>query len=197
MEGIEIFTYTGAAAQPFIGEVARLRIAVFREFPYLYDGTVDYETGYLRSYFSTQESLLVVAKLGAEIVGVSTGIPLAETDEEFRNPVANAGIDPTCVFYFGESVLLPEFRGRGIGHRFFDKRESWATERGFTTTAFCSVIRQPDHPLKPSGYRPLDSFWQKRGYARDSGLIARFPWRQIGESRETTQELVFWLRNSV
>jgi GNAT superfamily N-acetyltransferase len=195
MEGIEITSYAGKAAQPFLEEIARLRITVFREFPYLYDGTMDYEMEYLSGYFAPERSLLVAAKSDSRIVGVSTGIPLADSDEKFRKPIADAGIDVRDVFYFGESVLLPEFRGRGIGHSFFDERESWAAECGFRTTGFCSVIRRQDHPLKPVDYRPHDSFWQKRGYRRLDGITVRFPWKQIGEDTESVQELVYWLRD--
>jgi GNAT superfamily N-acetyltransferase len=195
MEEIEIARYTGNAAQPFLEEIARLRISVFREFPYLYDGTMSYEMDYLSEYFAHGKSLLVVAKCGSRIVGVSTGIPLAEADEEFRKPFSATGADVSEVFYFGESVLLPEFRGRGIGHRFFDERESWAAECGFRTTGFCSVIREPGHPLMPADYRPHDSFWQKRGYMRQGGMIVRFPWKQIGDDTESLQELAYWLRD--
>ena len=194
MDEIRITTYTGKSSQPFLGEIARLRIAVFREFPYLYDGTQEYEMDYLEEYVSSERSLIVLAEYGDEIVGASTGIPLAEADEDFRKPVEASGLDARDVFYFGESVLMPEFRGRGIGHRFFDEREIHASDLGFRIAGFFSVLRPVDHPLKPADYRPHDFFWQKRGYAPQESVIARYPWKQVGETRESLQELVFWLR---
>lgn len=194
MDDIRITTHTGKAARPFLNEIARLRIAVFREFPYLYAGSLDYEMDYLEEYVSSVNSLIVVANHGAEIVGASTGIPLAEADSEFRKPVEAAGFDARNIFYFGESVLLPEFRGQGLGHRFFDEREKHAMNVGFRSAGFFSVIRAEDHPLKPAQYRPHDIFWKKRGYCRQDAMIARFPWRQIGEPQETLHRLVFWLR---
>jgi GNAT superfamily N-acetyltransferase len=154
-----------------------------------------YEMEYLGKYFASGKSLLVVAKSGSRIVGVSTGIPLAEADEDFRKPISDSGADISEVFYFGESVLLPKFRGRGLGHKFFDERESWAAQCGFRTTGFCSVIRQPNHPLRPEDYRSHDSFWLKRGYTRQDGMVVGFPWKQIGEDKESVQELVYWLRD--
>lgn len=194
MDQIRITTHTGKAARPFLGEIARLRIAVFREFPYLYEGSLEYEMDYLEEYISSERSLIVLAEFGDQTVGASTGIPLAEADGDFRQPVETAGIDIREIFYFGESVLLPEFRGRGIGHRFFDEREKHASNLGFRSTGFFSVIRADTHPLKPVGYRPHDNFWQKRGYARQDTMIARFPWNQVGETQEVLHELVFWLR---
>ena len=194
MQEVTISTHTGAAARPFLNEIARLRIAVFREFPYLYDGTLDYEMDYLEEYVTSERSLIVLAKHGSEVVGASTGIPLAEADEDFRKPIEAAGIDVRDVFYFGESVLLPKFRGQGLGHRFFDEREKHAGNLGFRIAGFFSVIRADDHPLKPAHYRPHDAFWQKRGYARQDTMIARFPWKQLGEPQESLHDLVFWLR---
>jgi GNAT superfamily N-acetyltransferase len=194
MDEIRITTFTGEAARPFLDEIARLRIAVFREFPYLYDGSLAYEMDYLEEYVSSEHSLIVLANRGSEIVGASTGIPLAEADADFREPVESAGIDARDVFYFGESVLLPEFRGQGLGHKFFDERETHAAKLGFHSAGFFSVIRADDHPLKPAQYRPQDVFWKKRGYTRQDAIIARFPWKQVGEPLESLHNLVFWLR---
>ena len=38
---------TGADVRTVLDDVARLRISVFRDFPYLYDGSLDYERDYL------------------------------------------------------------------------------------------------------------------------------------------------------
>lgn len=194
MDHIRITTHTGMAARPYLDEIARLRIAVFREFPYLYEGSLEYEMDYLNEYVSSENSLIVFASRGAEIIGASTGIPLAEADEDFREPVEAAGFDARDVFYFGESVLLPEFRGQGLGHKFFDERETHAVKLGFRSAGFFSVIRADDHPQKPAQYRPHDIFWKKRGYTRQDAINARFPWKQVGEAQETLHELVFWLR---
>jgi len=98
------------------------------------------------------------------------------------------------IFYCAESVLLPEYRGQGIGHRFFDEREAHARRLGRTHSAFCGVIRPDDHPLRPSDYRPLDPFWRKRGYAPLGGVIAKFSWLDVDQASATEKPLQFWLR---
>lgn len=179
----------------FLPDAARLRITVFREYPYLYDGDEEAERDYLAGYADCPGSVFVVALAAGGVVGISTGLPLASADAAFREPFDHAGMDADGWFYFGESVLDKAWRGRGIGHRFFDQREAHARELKFTRTCFCAVQRPEDHPLKPVGYRPHDVFWSRRGYVRRPDLQARFNWRQIDSGgAEVANVLTFWAR---
>ncbi len=195
---MEIRTVHGNALASWRDEVATLRTAVFRDYPYLYDGNVRYEREYLKTYLDCPDSitLLVVDEDGDDetVVGASTGLPMTAADAAFRAPVEAAGIDPARVFYFGESVLLPDYRGQGIGHGFFDLREDHARRLGFSITTFCAVDRPAGHPRRPPDYRPLDEFWQKRGYRKRPDLQASFDWKEIGESDESPHTLTFWLK---
>jgi GNAT superfamily N-acetyltransferase len=188
-------TLAGEAIAPHLQDVARLRIAVFRDFPYLYDGDADYERTYLARYARAADSVFVLAFDGAAVVGAATGMPLAQEDAAFRQPFLDRGMDVDAVFYFGESVLLPAYRGRGIGHRFFDLREGHARALGtHSTTAFAAVDRSPDDPRRPPAHRDNDAFWRKRGYERQPGMTMRLAWKEIGESVESEKPLTFWLR---
>lgn len=175
--------------------VAALRIAVFRDWPYLYDGDADYERRYLATYAQAPGSVVVLALDGARVVGASTGLPLAQDGPAFQAPFLARGMDVANVFYFGESVLLPEYRGRGVGHAFFDQRESHARALGgYAWTAFAAVDRAPDDPRRPADYRPNDAFWTKRGYVRQPGMTMRLAWKERGEAGESGKPLTFWLR---
>jgi GNAT superfamily N-acetyltransferase len=178
-----------------LGDLAALRTAVFAEYPYLYDGDLDYERRYLATYRDAPGAIVVGAWNGADLVGASTGTPLEGHDAAFAAPVTAAGIAPGQTFYCAESVLLPAWRGQGAGSAFFDLREAHARRLGLRYSAFCAVIRPPDHPARPQGYRPLDAFWRRRGYAELSGAIARFRWKDHGEPGETEKALQFWIRD--
>jgi GNAT superfamily N-acetyltransferase len=192
---IAIEVVGGAAIGPHLDDVARLRIEVFRAYPYLYDGDVDYERRYLATYSRSPEAVFVLARDGASVVGVSTGIPLADDGEAFQQPFLERGIDVARVFYFGESVLLPDYRGQGLGHRFFDAREAWARGLGrFDCTAFAAVDRDPGDARRPPGYRDNEVFWRKRGYVRQPGMTMRLAWKEVGEAGESEKPLTFWLR---
>lgn len=191
---LDIRRFSGADVRRHLDAVAALRIAVFRDWPYLYDGDPAYEREYLDAYATSPDSVFVLAFDGDAVVGASTGLPLADDSAEFRAPFDAAGFDAARVFYFGESVLLPAYRGRGLGHAFFDAREARARELGFGTAAFCAVERSADDPRRPAGHRDNDAFWIKRGYARQDDLFCRLDWQETGAAAAQTHELRFWLR---
>lgn len=191
---MQVRVLTGAALDAALPEVAKLRIAVFRNWPYLYDGDLAYEERYLQSYRTSARSLVVGAFDGARLVGAATGTPLADHAAEFQAVSDRIAVPTDQVFYCAESVLLPEYRGQGIGHAFFDAREGFARTEGFTHALFCAVRRPQDHPARPAAYRPLDGFWRKRGYAPVPGAEAVFCWKDLGESGETPKPLQVWMR---
>jgi GNAT superfamily N-acetyltransferase len=184
----------GSAIVSCIEELSFLRIRVFREYPYLYDGDPDYEAAYLLNYSQAQDSLVVVARDQGRAVGASTGLPLKEADPKFQKPFIDDGRPVDSVFYFGESVLLPEYRGQGTGHRFFDEREKAALAWGASTTCFCAVDRPDEHSLRPKNYRSPESLWQKRGYQKQTKLQCTFPWKVINEEEKTLHTLTFWTK---
>lgn len=191
----ELRCFSGGDVGPHLQAVAELRIAVFREWPYLYDGDAAYEADYLQTYLRSPRSLFVLAFDGERVVGASTGVPLEDETEAFRAPMAAHGIEPAQVFYLGESVLLPEWRGRGLGHRFFDAREAFARQQpGVRFSAFCAVQRDLGDPRRPQEYRPLDAFWSGRGYAPVEGLVATLEWKETWHEAPTRHTLQYWMR---
>ncbi len=186
---------TGSALEAALDDVARLRIEVFRVWPYLYDGDLEYERAYLQSYRDSDKAIVVGAFDGDTLVGASTGAPLTDHADDFAAAFEGSGLDLTQIFYCAESVLLPAYRGQGVGHKFFDQREGHARALGFTKCAFCSVQRPADHPMRPAQYRPLDAFWRARGYEPLPGAIAQFSWKDVGEEAESQKPLQFWIRD--
>jgi GNAT superfamily N-acetyltransferase len=192
---IEVRPLKGEELAAALDDVARLRIEVFRAYPYLYDGDFEYERKYLEPYRESAGAIVVGAFEAGKLVGAATGTPLADHADDFAAAFAGTGIALDDVFYCAESVLLPAYRGQGIGHAFFEHRESHARTRGFGKSAFCAALRPEDHPMKPEGYQPLDAFWRKRGYAPLEGVVAGFSWKDLGETEETEKPLQFWMRD--
>lgn len=191
---IDVRTLTGPALEAALDGVAALRIAVFRDWPYLYDGNLDYEREYLKTYRDNPGALLVGAFHEGRLVGASTSTLMEDHADEFSTPFHALNIPLTHILYGAESVLLPEYRGIGLGHRFIELREAHARAQNRTYVAFCSVKRAEDHPLKPANARSNDAFWRRHGYEPLPGVLAEFSWKDVGDSAESLKPLQFWMR---
>jgi GNAT superfamily N-acetyltransferase len=191
----KILQLQGSEILPWIDKIGELRIRVFHDFPYLYEGDLDYERKYLQIYTKSSTSLIaLVVDESENVQGATTCLALLDEGPEFQLPFRQAGYDLSKIFYFGESILLPSLRGQGFGKRFFELREAQAQKFQASYTCFCSVNRPSDHPRRPQDYRPLDSFWISRGYKKHPELSALYSWRDIGAKLETEKSLTFWLK---
>jgi len=187
--------YSGAAVAAHVDELARLRIEVFREFPYLYDGDEDYERHYLQTYVKSPRSLVVLVHEGDLLVGATTALPMADETPEFQRPFVERGYDVNRVFYCGESVLRRDYRGRGIYKHLFQAREQHARDLGgFDIATFCCVQRPVVHPLRPQDYVPLNPVWQRFGYTEHPELATSYSWKDIDQSASTDKPMRFWIK---
>jgi GNAT superfamily N-acetyltransferase len=178
----------GADLTRYLDDLGRLRIAVFRDYPYLYDGSLEYEREYLQSYVNCDRSLVVLALDGASVVGATTCMPMVDEGPEFQAAFIAAGYDLA-------SILLSEYRGRGLGKEFFARREAHARRLGgIRYTTFCAVDRPTSHPQQPANYQPLNGLWIKQGYAQHPELSCSLIWKEIDEAAESPKQLTFWIK---
>ena len=191
---MQITTASGEAMRPHIPALARLRQAVFRDWPYLYEGTEAYEAGYLALYAGSMDAALVIAWDGETPVGFATCLPLLDETPNVVEPFRRAGIDPAGWFYFGESVLLGRYRGQGVGVRFFVEREAHALSCAAHYAAFCAVQRPAGHPARPAHDATLDGFWRNRGFVPRPGLTCTMRWRDLGNEGESDHPMQFWTK---
>lgn len=191
---LRIETLRGAGIASRMEALAELRIEVFREWPYLYAGSVDYEKKYLETYLRSPRSVAILAWDGERCVGASTALPLADAEAPAQAPFRALGMPIERIDYFGESVILRPWRGRGLGVKFFELREWHAFEYGLSICAFCAVVRAADHPARPSGYVPNDAFWTHRGYRPVPEMQAQFEWPDLGETQSSPKSMGFWMR---
>jgi GNAT superfamily N-acetyltransferase len=192
---LTISVFTGTALKTYLPSICRLRIEVFRDYPYLDEGNFEEEMEYFKKYPECPEAIAVLIFDGSKIVGASTGIPLEYENETIQEPFLFHDLDPSDFFFFSESVLLKEYRGRGVGYHFFDLREEHAKKlKRFDYSCFCCVERDEEDPKKPSDYMPLHHFWRKRGYALYPELYLFSSWKDIGDLEESKKKMYFWIK---
>lgn len=193
---LEFKKYIGAEIADAFDDLAQMRMDVFREFPYLYNGgDKEYELHYLQTYAESHRSMALTVYDEGTIIGATTCIPLKDETAEVRNPFENTGPAIENIFYFGESIVLKPYRGLGLGHRFFDEREAHARSfQEYKWTCFCAVNRGGNHPSQPPDYRPNDVFWNKRGYTKVTELTTFMSWVDVGEEQESEKLMEFWMR---
>jgi GNAT superfamily N-acetyltransferase len=191
---LRIIRLKGQEIVPYISELAALRIKIFHGYPYLYEGDLEYEKKYLKTYTDCSDVILVLVFDQNRIVGASTALPLKFETSNVIEPFQQHSYDVNSIFCFGESILLPEYRGQQVGKQFFAERENAACEQGYRIATFFEVIRPANDPRRPSDWHPLNPFWEKQGYKKHPELTSFYSWKEIGEAEETPKPIVFWLK---
>lgn len=190
LENVKISLIKGSEIIQHLEALAKLRIEIFKEYPYCYDGDMEYERKYLSRYAECNESIMVLAKINDQIIGASTAIPLVDETDAFKEPYLSEDIRK--IFYLGESVILPEHRGKHFYQHFFRLREEAALVYGCKKTVFCAVEREAGDFDKPEGYRPLDLVWSHFKYKKNTARITQYAWKDVNSSHETLKKMVFW-----
>jgi len=186
----------GQAIEHYFADLSRIRITVFKEWPYLYQGSIKYERDYLQHYFNHERSLCILCLHDHQVVGISTLMPLAGEHDDLKKPLQDAGYDISKIFYYSESCLLKPFRGQGAYAEFFRRRQAHVNSFGadYERICFCSVVRPDEHPLKPADYRPLYDTWRNYGFEKVDDVQMSFLWQDLDQDVETRKFLDVWMK---
>jgi hypothetical protein len=193
---IHIRSFTGSGLKPHIHSIAKLRMEVLKDYPYLKEPNLDLETEFLRNIAACKESIGVLIFDNTTLVGASLGCPLSIEDALFHRPFKERHLDVASYFFFGDSTLLEQYRGRGIGHHFFDAREAHVAHfKQFKHICFCVPDVSLSDPKRPKDYIPLIDFWRKRGYIHHPEMKSVLSWKNIDETHPTEKQMSFWIKN--
>lgn len=178
----------------YLDQLAGLRLTIFREYPYLYDGQLEDEHQYLAGY-AAQGGDVLLALDGEQVAGAITGLPLMHESAAFVEPFHAAGLTTEQYFYIGELLLLPPYRNLGWGSQLLARLEQRVAHRNrYQHYCLATVVRPTDHPLRPNGYIPIERFCQRHGYRHLAGVCAHVPWREV-DGQTTTKTLGFWCKD--
>lgn len=189
----------GSEAKTCMDILASFRIQYFREFPYLYEGNMDYELIYLDGFFSNPEACLIIGREFEQPIVVSTSIPLLsdyEIVKSAENIFAADGLRASEFMYFGEIIIVPQHRGQGLTKRIFAQQEETALKNGYTSTCYLAVDREEEHPMWPDGYKNPAVIWNRLGY-RKTNMVTDFNWPTIqlaGGAEDKPNPMRFWVK---
>jgi hypothetical protein len=183
-----------------IDVLAQMRITYFREYPYLYEGTKEYEVHYLGEYQQKAiDAYLVQAFNGDDLVGILTGCAFISDIEIVRDGAGffrEKGLSAEQYYYIGEAIIIPEYRAEKILPRLLYTlgREVKKLNR-YQSLCFLTVIRHEDDERKPHNYRSTDNLWEKLGCQRP-GITASFEWPTImhdNSVQNISNDVEFWM----
>lgn len=180
----------GARIGGYIERLGRFRIEVFREYPYLYDGEMEYERKYLGRYAARPNSFLIFCEDANGFVAACTGICMDGAGEEFCEIFSQEDTSEIC--YIGEVMIKEGYRGQGLGSKLLSKAMKLIKEGGYKKAVLCAVDRDEKRHLRPKDYVAPDNLWLKFGFKKLSDKKIYYDWRDIGETCETQKRMSVW-----
>jgi len=180
----------GADIERYTERLGRFRIEIFAEYPYLYDGNIEYEHKYLARYAASPNSFLIFCEDASGFVAACTGICMKDADEEFRSVFEPQEIAKT--YYIGEVMIRKGYRGKGIGSKLLTNAVSIIKNMGFKQASLCAVEREENHPLRPNDYVSPDNLWLRFGFKKLQEKKARYSWKDIGAAEESQKLMSVW-----
>jgi GNAT superfamily N-acetyltransferase len=195
---IHIRSFTGSGLKPYLHSMAKLRMDVLKEFPYLKEPDLFQELTYLKKIVTCKEAIGVLIFDNTTLVGLSLGYPLVIDELEVKRPFLEKQLDLTTYFVFSDSLLLKQYRGRGIGHHFFDTRENHVHHYKLYTHICFYVPARGDEKREDLSSRDtisLNDFWRKRGFTRISDMHCKLSWKEVGQTHPKEHLMSYWMKD--
>ncbi len=189
---LDIQLLRSLSIRKYIPSIAKLRLKIFKDHPLFYKGNLDTEIQYLEHFALSKEAVMVAVFEDHELIGVSSGIPLSETTPQLQKPFIEEGLPLAEYFSFGESMILPPYRGRGIGHHFFDLREEHVRHlKRYSHICFSDFSQFTE----TKDYFSLEGFWKKRGYVKHPSLKCHTYWEEPSIQETTPPPFAIWIKD--
>lgn len=192
---LHVDTFTAQAIAQHTDSIVQLSNEIFKGHPYLYDGNDADYTKHLKSYATSKNAVVSIAFDGTKVIGVATGIPLSEAWGKYQEPFKNKGEDISKIYYLGELLLLPEYRGQGIGQQMVKEVEKYAKEKGFATITAQAIDEKSLKTPAPSDYYSMTNPLQKLGFKERPEINSVGHWTNVNETKESPHQMVYWTKS--
>lgn len=190
---------TGTELQTVRDFFVQQRIAVFREYPYLYRGSYDEGYAYFDWFSRLPQSAAAVAYEDQTVVGFLAGTDFTDFDEHFAGSIElfnSAGLHAQLYYYLSEAIIAPEHRGNRIFIQLASALAQHAAMLGYQKLCFVHE-EHATHPLKPDNYKDLPPLFLRFG-CRPTSLVMRFSWNTIqpdGTAEAQEHTMNYWIKD--
>ena len=191
----EMKTLLGQEILSHIREISDITMNVFKEYPYLYEGTEQEQWEYVdKRYCKQPNSVVCMASREGRLVGVVMGVPMNQAPLKYQTPFLNQGIDLSKLFYIGEMTILQGHRQTGVRQKLCEELKSHILKKGFyECITFCEIVRPHDDPKRPKNYHDHDRAWESLGFVKDNTRKTVSAWNENGGTQEIDHTMVYWL----
>lgn len=187
---IVIAVLKGDEVIPYLKRLAEIRLLFYRDYPYLYDGTLEEEENYLSTYAHSENTLLVIAKRDEEVVGAILGLPLIESPEENKEAFKDTEVSPAELFYLGDSMVINELKTTDLLDQLYYQFETAVQQFGkYRGIVVCEIERDSNDPKNNC---PYEVTWNKKGFLREPSQVVHFSWKEIGDLDSSDHRMIFW-----
>jgi GNAT superfamily N-acetyltransferase len=194
-DSIRIETFRGKEITPHIDEIVNLWSKIYRDYPYLYDGEDAIYKAHLSGYAKLNDSIICVVFDNKKAVGLAIGIPLTQTREIYQEVFLEKGYELQSIFYLSEFGLQPDYRGKGVEEKMYQKIEDFVLQNGkFKMICFWEINNSLISPQKRSGYVPKEKFWNQLDFTRHKELSFHVHWTNINAKEKTPHLATYWIK---
>jgi GNAT superfamily N-acetyltransferase len=177
----------GKKIEQYAKYIASLRLLMFKEFPYLYIGSLEHEKKYLAFYSNSTDGVLILAKQDGCIVGLLTGMSMTgicEHISDFKKILDKNKRSIQSAYYYGEALVLEAYRGQGILTKMFQELDAEIKHMGYNQAYGITVIREKNDSRRPSNYRDTESLWEHLGLVK-TNMVYGGEWETVSKTGET------------
>lgn len=153
-------------------ELYPLRSQLFYDFPYLYCSNPEREST-LWDKLSKESTILSLAYDDNQLVGAVIALGIDEGEHMLlrKHPAYKQG----TALEIDMVMIMKSHQRRGIARELLRRFQEDAQALGYTDVYGITVVRSPQHPLKPQEYLDLYLIWSSMG-GTPTGLIAPWNW---------------------
>ncbi|NBV40758.1 GNAT family N-acetyltransferase [bacterium] len=182
---------------PFLSEI---EINTFKNYPYIFDSTVEENNDYVHAVLQTKDSVFITAFYNNEPVGIITGASFVDYEPIIpgsNQAFIDAGHNPADFFYCSEVLIVKEHRNKGLMTQLMNALEQYAVDNGYTKMCLSTIVTHIDDAFRPENYREIDSAFLKVGFTK-TNMTAPFTWKSFqhnGPSADQEHIMRYWIKD--